>query len=172
MSHDTEELCLMTLKSDAKLEERLLVPKMTWGIWWILMWAVACLKFALWCATFVENICLSQKKYRGVMCNNTEEWSKIWRGTDLCFENDVRNLGNFEPTLKICTLMEFFWPKYVMFELKKYRGVMNHYTEDRCKLWKKNDLWFYKWHEELVNFTGALKNLKICILRDFFVQVI
>ena len=95
MSHDTEELFLMTLKSDAKLEERLLVPKMTWGIWWILMRAVACLKFALWCATFVENICFSQKKYRGVMCHNTEEWSKIWRGTDLCFQKWREEFGEF-----------------------------------------------------------------------------
>ena len=34
----TEELCLMTLKCDAKFEKNwLLVPKMTWRIWWILI---------------------------------------------------------------------------------------------------------------------------------------
>ena len=40
----------------------LLIQKMTWGIWWILMQAVKFAKSALWCATFVESIlCLSQK---------------------------------------------------------------------------------------------------------------
>ena len=66
-------------------------------------------------------------------------------------KNDMRNLANFDSTLeslKICSLMGSFWPKYIMFRLKRYRGVMHHYTEDRCKLWRKNDLWFHKWHDE------------------------
>ena len=42
---NTEQLCLMTLKSDAKYEDKLTFgSKMTWGIWWILMRAVASLK--------------------------------------------------------------------------------------------------------------------------------
>ena len=51
--------------------------------------------------------------------------------------NDLRNLANFDLTherLKICSLMGPFWPKYIMFELKKYRGVMHRYIADRCKL--------------------------------------
>ena len=47
----------------------LLVPKMTWGIWWFLTRAVE--------------------------------------------------------SLKICTLMGCFWRKYVMFELKEYRGFVS-----------------------------------------------
>ena len=53
---------------------------------------------------------------------------------------------------KICTLMGSFWRKYIMFELKKYRGVMFHGTEEWCKIWKKTDLWFGKWHKEFGNF--------------------
>ena len=51
---------------------------------------------------------------------------------------------------------------------------MPHYTEDQCKLWRKrkNGLWFHKCIRNLVSFTGALKNLKICTLRDFSVQEI
>ena len=45
-------------------------------------------------------------------------------------KNDVRNLVNFDTTLKISTLKDFFLPKYIMFELKKYRGVMRRYTKD------------------------------------------
>ena len=47
-------------------------------------------------------------------------------------KNDMRNLANFDPTLeslKICTLVGSFHPKYVMFELKSYRGAMCHDTE-------------------------------------------
>ena len=65
------------------------------------------------------------------MCHNTEEWCKIWGGTDCALEND-RNLANFGPTLeslKICTLMGSFWPRYIMLELKNYGGVMSHDTE-------------------------------------------
>ena len=45
----TEELCFMTLKSDANFEKKNwhLVAKTTWGIWWILMWAVASLEISV-----------------------------------------------------------------------------------------------------------------------------
>ena len=35
------------------------------------------------------------KKYRGVMCNNTGEWCKIWGGTDLCFGKWHEEFGKF-----------------------------------------------------------------------------
>ena len=70
----TEELSLMTLKSDAKFKE-----KLTCG-----------------------------------------------------FKYDMRNLVNFHPTTqksKNFTPMGYFCPKYMRFELKKYRGVIFHDTE-------------------------------------------
>ena len=76
---------------------------------------------------------------------------KFEKELNCSLKSNMRNLINFDPTvesLKICTLMGSFWPKYVMFELKMYREVMCHYTEDWCKLWRKNDLFFHKWHEE------------------------
>ena len=33
-----------------------------------------------------------------------------------------------------CTLMSFFWPKYIMFQLKYYRGVMCHEREGWCNI--------------------------------------
>ena len=75
-------------------KSRPLVPKMTWRIWWILIRTVESLNFAFWYATFVESIlCLSQKKYRGVMCDNTKEWCKVLRGTNLCFEKWREEFG-------------------------------------------------------------------------------
>ena len=63
--------------------------------------------------------------------------AKFEKELTFALKNHKRNLANFDPTLeshKINTLTGFFSPKYIMFVLKKYRGVMHHYTEDRCKL--------------------------------------
>ena len=48
------------------------------------------------------------------------------------FKHDMRNLVNFYPTIQKSenfTLMGSFCPKYMRFELKKYRGVMFHDTK-------------------------------------------
>ena len=74
-------------------------------------------------------------------------------------------------SLKICTLMGSFWTKYVMFELKKYRGVMFHDSEEWCKIWRKTNLWFGKWHEEFGKFLPEhLKVSKLGLWWDPFVQ--
>ena len=65
--------------------------------------------------------------------------------------------------------MGFFWPKYIMFELKKYRGVMFDGTEYWCKIWRKTDFCFQKWHKEFGKFLPEhLKVSKICTLMGFF----
>ena len=45
---------------------------------------------------------------------------------------------------QICILMGYFWLKYIMFELRKYRGVMFETTQDQYKVWRKTDLCFQK----------------------------
>ena len=55
-----------------------------------------------------------------------------------------RALKNFENL----HFNELFWPYYIMFELKKYRGVIFDCTEGWCKIQRKTDLYFLKWHEE------------------------
>ena len=54
---------------------------------------------------------------------------------------------------KICSLMGCFSLKYIMFELKKCRGVMYDSTEDWWKLWRKTDLCFQRWYEEFDKFS-------------------
>ena len=72
---------------------------------------------------------------------------------------------------KICTLMSSFWPKYIMFELKKYRGVIFHNTEEWCEIWRKTDLWFGKWQEEFSNFSPEhSKFSKLGLWWDPFIQ--
>ena len=96
------------------------------------------------------------KIYRGVICHDHEEWCKIGGGIDLSFQNWDAEYDKFWPghskISKICTLMGSFWSKYIMFELKNYRGVIFDGTEDWCKIWRKTDLCFLKWHEEFVKF--------------------
>ena len=109
------------------------------------------------------------------MCHDNEEWCKIWRGIDLSFQNWHEEFDEFWPEhsklLKICTLMGCLWPKYIMFELKKYRGVIFHDTEEWCKIWRKIDLWFGKWHEEFGKFSPEhLKVSKLGLSWHPFVQ--
>ena len=58
---------------------------------------------------------------------------------------------------KMYALMVSFWPKYIMFELKKYRKIMFDGTEDWCKIWRKTDLCFSKWHEKFGKFSQPEK---------------
>ena len=49
----------------------------------------------------------------------------------------ISNLTNFDPSTrkvsKIFILMGSFWAKYILFELKKYRGMIFHETEEEYK---------------------------------------
>ena len=52
-------------------------------------------------------------------------------------KNDVKNLVNIWLTvasLEICTLICYFCRKYIMFESKKYRGVMKTNWLVLCKM--------------------------------------
>ena len=90
------------------------------------------------------------------------------------FKYDMRNLVNFHPTTqksKNFTSMGYFCPKYMRFELKKYKGVIFHDTEQWCKIWIVPELvvskmaWGIGW-----TFIRALKSLKNCTLMGFFCQ--
>ena len=73
--------------------------------------------------------------------------------------SNMKHLVNFHPGTqksKNFTPMGYFCPKYMKFELKKYRGVIFHYIEQWCKIWKTLTLWIQKWHEEL----GELSSLE------------
>ena len=139
----TEKLCLMTLKW-CKVWRK----TDPWRIWWVLMRAVTSLKICtLACYFCWKYIMFEPKDYRGVMCNNTEEWRKFEEELTVGLKNDMRNLANFDSTLEsleIGTLISSFWAKY-MFELKNYRDVMCHNTEGWCKILKRIiDWWFEK----------------------------
>ena len=130
-----------------------MLPKMAWGIWQIFIRVHESLKIGAMMASFCLMLKIYEVKiYRRVMCHDNEEWCKNWRGIDLPIQNCHEEFGEFwhehSKILKICTLMGCFSPKYIMFELKKDRGVIFNGTEYWCKIWKKTDTRFQKWRKE------------------------
>ena len=62
------------------------------------------------------------KIHRGVICQDNEEWHKIWRGIDLSFQSWHEEFDKFWSEHLIhfndFVLMSSFWAKYILFELK------------------------------------------------------
>ena len=136
----------------------LVISKLTWGIWQILTWALEVWKvFILMGSFWAKCILFELKKYTGVIFQDTEEGCKIWRGIDLSFQNWHKEFDKFWPehskVSKSFSLIVSFWRKYILFELKKYRGVIFHDIEEWCKIWRKTDLLLGKWHEEFGKFS-------------------
>ena len=77
-----------------------------------------------------------------------------------------QEFGEFWPehskVSKICTFIGSYCAKYLMFDLKKYRGVIFHDTEGWCEIWRKTDFWFGKWHDDHGKF--SLEHLKVSTL--------
>ena len=93
------------------------------------------------------------------MCHDNEERCKIWRGIDSSFQN-WQEFNEFWPehlkVSKIFILICSFWAKYILFELKTYRGVIFHEIQEGYKIWGGIELSFQNWHK----VTRALKSLK------------
>ena len=112
----------------------LVVRKMTWGIWQIFTRALESLKIGILMGSFNSKLKKYELKiHRGVICQDNEEWHKIWRGIDLSFQSWHEEFDEYWPKhLKvpnISILMWCFWEKYLLLELKKYRGVIFHEIE-------------------------------------------
>ena len=132
----------MTLQSDAKFEE-----KLTFGLENNVknlanfhQRTKASRKIGNLMGFFCPKLKIFELKiYRGVTCHEMEEWCKNWRGIDFLVQNWLEQFDEFwfkhSKISKICTLMGCLWPKYTMFDLKKYKGVMFDSIEYWCKIW-------------------------------------
>ena len=125
----------------------LVVWKMTWGIWQIFTRALQSLKIGTLIRFFNPKKKMYELKiYRAVKCHGNEEWYKIWRGSDLLFQNWHEEFAKFWPEhLKVSKsfiLIWPFWAKYMLFELKKCRWVIFHDTEKGYNIWREIDLRF------------------------------
>ena len=90
------------------------------------------------------------------MCHDNEEWCEIWRGIDLSFQNWHEEFNEFWPehlkVSKMFILICSFWANYILFELKKYRGIIFHESEEGYKIWRGINMSFKNWHKEFVKF--------------------
>ena len=73
------------------------------------------------------------------MSHDPEDWCKIWRKTDVVSKMTRIwwILTRALKILKICTFNGFFYAKYLIFDLKKYRGVIFHDTEEWYKIGRR-----------------------------------
>ena len=69
-----------------------------------------------------------------MMKNLTRNWLAVSKLT----EDIWRVLTRDTESLKIYTSMGCFWPKYIMFKLKRYKEVIFHDTRGWCKIWRKS----------------------------------
>ena len=104
-----------------------------------------------------------------------KNYPKIEEKLTCQFEIYMRKLDEFwskqSKISKICTIMGCLWPKYIMFELKQYRGVMFDGTEYWCKIWTKTDFCFQKWLEKFGKFSPEhLKVSKLGLWWHPFIQ--
>ena len=104
----------MTLEHDAKFEEKLVVWKMTWGIWQIFTRAHEFLKIWTFIGSFYARKCMSLK-LKGELCVMTMKNDAKFEIELTChFKIDMRNLTNFDlSTQKSQKSALQCWPKNV-----------------------------------------------------------
>ena len=70
---------------------------------------------------------------------------------------------------KIFILMGSYWSKYLLLDLKKYRGIFFHETEGIYKIWRGINLSLWNWHKESDKFSPERSKLrKTSILMGFY----
>ena len=78
---------------------------------------------------------------------------------------ELESIKNLRFNQLLLTKLYNFWAR------KKYRGVIFHDTREWCKIWRKTDLWFGKWHEEFGKFSPEhTKVLKLGLSLGLFIQ--
>ena len=117
--------------------------------------------FILMCSFWAKYIFFELKQYRGIIFHETEEGYKIGEESSCRFKIDIRILKKFDPSTrksqKIFILMSSFWAKYILFELKKYRGIIFHESEEACKIWRGIDFSFQTGIRNLTKFDPSTR---------------
>ena len=114
-------------------------------------------KLGLWWDPSAQSRKCMSLKFTEELCIVTMKNDTKIEGELTChFKIDMRNLMNFDLSTQMSKKIVFMgslWPKYIMFALKKYRGVIFHDTEEWKKNWRKTDFWFEKWREKFGKFS-------------------
>ena len=128
------KLSIMTLKSDAKFEE-----KVTCGLendkefGKISTEHSKISKLELWWNLFVRASHL-QRSYMSWQWRMIQKLKRNWHVVLKLTWGIWRIFTRALESLKNRVLMGSLWPKYIMFELKKCKGVILHPTEEWCKI--------------------------------------
>ena len=126
---------------------------MAWMIWKLFTGTLKSLKIGTLMGRFIPSRkCMSLKVTEELGVMTMKNVTKFLRGIDLSFQNWHEEFDIFwtehSKVSTICTFMGSSWIKYIIFELKKYSGIIFHDTEQWCKIWRKTNVWFGKWHEK------------------------
>ena len=83
--HFDGPFCAKYIKFDLKRKKNwLVVWKMTWRVWQIFIRTLLKCQIGTFMGSFCPKYKMHElKTYSQVMCNDTEEWWKIWRGIDM-----------------------------------------------------------------------------------------
>ena len=170
----------MTMKSDTNLERnRLVVSKLTLGIWQIFSWALESLKNFPFTGFHLSKVYIvwAKKVQRNdlswhwrVMQNLKKNWLVVWEMTWEIWQI-------FTDHLKVSKL-ELGWDTFV--ESRKCLSLKLKFTEELCVMAMKNNAKFeeeltcrYQIDRNLTNFdSNTLKIWKICSLIRSFDQCI
>ena len=93
--------------------------------------------------TLIGSFCwkyikISAKKVQ----ENTKCDAKFKKKTICCFKCD-KNLASFDPSTQKSQKLALW-----LVDLKACRGFIFYDAKELCKIWRKTDLWFGRWHEE------------------------
>ena len=121
--HDTEEICTFWRKK-------------IWQIWQISQEHLKVSKLGLWWDLFVQSRKGMTLKFGEELCvmamKNNAKFEEL---LTYHFKTDMRKLTNCDWSTRKSKKLLFnclLWPKYIMLELRKVRGVMSDDTEDWC----------------------------------------
>ena len=144
---------------------------MTWGIWWIFAQ-----NLKVWKSHF-DGLFLPKvygvwnKKNKGVIFHDTEQWCKIWINPDLVVSKMAWGIGwtfiRALKNLKNCTLTGSFCQKHIIIQLENSREILCHDTEGKLTCGLKNDIRnlvnFHAshWKSENLHFDRNLLHIKI-----------
>ena len=96
---------------------------------------------------------LELQKYIGVIFHDTEEFCKIWKKTDLLFEERLEKFGRFSPEHLKVSKLGLWWDLFV----QSRKGMTLKFAEELCVMTMKNNA---KFEEELTcHFKTDIRNL-------------
>ena len=132
----------MTLKSDAKLKE-----KLTCGFEYDVRNLVSFHPTTqMWKFIFdglMDSFCpryrrFELQKHRGVIFHDSKQWCKIWINSDFAVSKMAWATGwtsiRVLKSLKKYIMMGSFYPKHTMFQLENFIGILCHDTKGWCKI--------------------------------------